>query len=89
MFNRHKFTARRIALGMTVEGLAQQLQVSPSTIYRWESGSTCPSLSTLVPASRILCTSLLTLIDEDDSEWQNVAKAIDSMNNTDKENRHA
>ncbi|MBT2401066.1 helix-turn-helix transcriptional regulator [Streptomyces sp. ISL-100] len=52
MFNRHHFTARRIALGLSVEELADELQVSPSTIYRWESGATCPSLRMLVPVTR-------------------------------------
>lgn len=30
--------ARREALGMTIEGLAALLGVSPATLYRWEAG---------------------------------------------------
>ncbi|WP_394815963.1 helix-turn-helix domain-containing protein [Streptomyces gibsoniae] len=62
MFNRHFFAARRMALGLTVEELANEILVAPSTVYRWESGETCPSLRMLVIASRHLCTPILSLI---------------------------
>ncbi|MDO0914400.1 helix-turn-helix transcriptional regulator [Streptomyces sp. DT2A-34] len=79
MFNRHHFTARRLALGLSVEELADELQVAPSTVYRWESGSTCPSLRVLIAASRILCVPLLALIEDDGSEDRRIAVALDSI----------
>ncbi|WP_405998611.1 helix-turn-helix domain-containing protein [Streptomyces sp. NBC_00829] len=79
MFNRHHFTARRIALGLSVEDLADELHVSPSTVYRWESGATCPSLRMLVPATRILCVPLLALVEDDGSEDRRIAEALDSV----------
>ncbi|MGW2371373.1 helix-turn-helix domain-containing protein [Kitasatospora sp. NPDC001683] len=68
MFDRHFFATRRIALGLSVEALADEMVIAPSTIRRWESGETCPSLRMLVIASRHLCTPLLSLIKEEDSE---------------------
>ncbi|MFJ6790443.1 helix-turn-helix domain-containing protein [Streptomyces angustmyceticus] len=54
MFNRHFFAARRAALGLSVEALAEEMRVAPSTVRRWENGETCPSLRTLTLASRHL-----------------------------------
>ncbi|OIJ92480.1 helix-turn-helix domain-containing protein [Streptomyces colonosanans] len=62
MFDRHFFTARRITLGLSVEELADEMAVAPSTIYRWESGETCPSLRTLAQASHYLRTPLVALM---------------------------
>ncbi|MFD7625254.1 helix-turn-helix domain-containing protein [Streptomyces sp. NPDC059851] len=83
MFKRNHFTARRIALGISVEELAHELHVSPSTVYRWESGATCPSLRILVPATRILCVPLLALIEDDGSGDRRIAEALDSLLRTD------
>ncbi|MGI5398526.1 helix-turn-helix domain-containing protein [Streptomyces sp. CA-135486] len=83
MFNRHHFTARRIALGLSVEELASELQASPSTVYRWESGATCPSLRMLVAVTRILSVPLLALIEDDGSENRRIAEAVDSLLRTD------
>lgn len=79
MFKRNYFTARRIALGISVEELAGELQVSPSTVYRWESGATCPNLRMLVPVTRILCVPLLALVEDDGTEEWNIAEALDSL----------
>ncbi|WDM12175.1 helix-turn-helix transcriptional regulator [Streptomyces lavenduligriseus] len=64
MFDRHFFTARRITLGLSVEELADEMAVAPSTIYRWESGETCPSIRTLTQASRHLRTPLAALMSD-------------------------
>ncbi|MBT2508085.1 helix-turn-helix transcriptional regulator [Streptomyces sp. ISL-98] len=79
MFDRHYFTARRIALGLSVEELADELQISPSTVYRWESGATCPSLRILVPVTRVLCVPLLALVRDDGSDDRRIAEALDSL----------
>ncbi|MFF7391000.1 helix-turn-helix domain-containing protein [Streptomyces scabiei] len=83
MFNRHHFTARLLALGLSVEELSDELQVSPSTVYRWESGATCPSLRMLVSVTQILCVPLLALIEDDGSEDHRVAETLDSLLRTD------
>lgn len=64
MFDRHFFTARRMSLGLSVEELADEMAMAPSTIYRWESGKTCPSLRALTQASRHLQTPLVALMAE-------------------------
>ncbi|MEU6376863.1 helix-turn-helix transcriptional regulator [Streptomyces sp. NPDC046909] len=62
MFDRHFFADRRVALGLSVETLAQEMRVAPSTVRRWESGETCPSLRTLVLAARHLRTPLASFM---------------------------
>ncbi|MGK5547669.1 helix-turn-helix domain-containing protein [Streptomyces sp. URMC 127] len=79
MFDRHAFAARRIALGLSVEDLAEEMTVAPSTIRRWESGATSPSLRTLVVASRHLCTSLLNLVKNEDTEERRTAEAVAAL----------
>ncbi|MER6502299.1 helix-turn-helix transcriptional regulator [Streptomyces sp. NPDC001455] len=79
MFDRHAFAARRIALGLSVEELADAMVVAPSTVYRWESGETAPSLRMLVQASRHLCTPLMSLLTEDDTEQRRKATAVDAL----------
>ncbi|MFJ3706868.1 helix-turn-helix domain-containing protein [Streptomyces sp. NPDC090053] len=76
LFDRHAFGARRIALGRSVEALAAEMRVAPSTIRRWESGGTCPSLPTLVRASRHLNTPLLSLIRDEDTPERRQAEAV-------------
>jgi transcriptional regulator with XRE-family HTH domain len=39
---RHRLAARRIAVGLTQEGLAERLDVAVSTVARWEQGATAP-----------------------------------------------
>ncbi|MGH9213697.1 MAG: helix-turn-helix domain-containing protein [Acidimicrobiales bacterium] len=39
---RHRLAARRIAVGLTQEGLAERLEVAVSTVARWEQGATAP-----------------------------------------------
>ncbi|MFE6688001.1 helix-turn-helix domain-containing protein [Streptomyces sp. NPDC057743] len=79
MFDRHTFAARRITLGLSVEELADEMLVAPSTVYRWESGETTPSLRMLVQASRHLCTPLLSLMSDQDSEQHRKAVAVDAL----------
>ncbi|GAA2231933.1 hypothetical protein GCM10010232_18270 [Streptomyces amakusaensis] len=76
MFDRHAFAARRIALALSVEDLAQAMGVAPSTVHRWESGATSPSLTTLVLAARHLRTSLLVLVRDDGSPGRRTAEAV-------------
>ncbi|WP_324605032.1 helix-turn-helix transcriptional regulator [Streptomyces sp. NRRL S-1022] len=64
MFDRHFFAARRAALGLSVEALAERMRVAPSTVRRWESGETCPSLRTLALAARHLRIPLSSLMSE-------------------------
>ncbi|MFD4997373.1 helix-turn-helix domain-containing protein [Streptomyces buecherae] len=79
MFDRHAFTARRITLGLSVEELADEMVVAPSTVYRWESGETTPSLRMLVLASRHLCSPLLSLMTGEDTEQHRKATAVDAL----------
>ncbi|WEB42257.1 helix-turn-helix domain-containing protein [Streptomyces yunnanensis] len=79
MFDRHAFASRRITLGLSVEELADEMVVAPSTVYRWESGETTPSLRMLVQASRHLCTPLLSLLTDDDTEQRRKATAVDAL----------
>ncbi|MFI2619352.1 helix-turn-helix domain-containing protein [Streptomyces sp. NPDC018584] len=79
MFDRHAFADRRIALGLSVEELADEMVVAPSTVYRWESGETTPSLRMLVQASRHLCTPLMSLMSDEDSEQRRKAMAVDAL----------
>lgn len=79
MFDRHAFADRRIALGLSVEELADEMVVAPSTVYRWESGETTPSLRMLVQASRHLCIPLLSLMSDQDSEQRRKAVAVDAL----------
>jgi transcriptional regulator with XRE-family HTH domain len=79
VFDRHAFAARRLTLGLSVEELADEMVVAPSTVYRWESGETTPSLRVLVQASRHLCTPLLSLLTEDDTEQRRKATAVDAL----------
>ncbi|MFE9446904.1 helix-turn-helix domain-containing protein [Streptomyces sp. NPDC006739] len=65
MFDRHFFAARRASLGLSIEALANQMLVAPSTVRRWESGETCPSLRMLILASRHLRTPVRSLISEE------------------------
>ncbi|MFB8415674.1 helix-turn-helix domain-containing protein [Streptomyces albidoflavus] len=81
LFDRHAFGARRIALGRSVEALADEMRVAPSTIRRWESGGTCPSLPTLVRASRHLNTPLLSLIRDEDTPQRRQAEAVAAVLN--------
>ncbi|MEU1803644.1 helix-turn-helix transcriptional regulator [Streptomyces sp. NPDC019937] len=76
MFDRYFFAARRTALGLSVEALADEMLVAASTIRRWESGETCPSLRMLVLVSRHLCTPLLSLISDEDTENRRKAQAV-------------
>ncbi|MER6914638.1 helix-turn-helix transcriptional regulator [Streptomyces sp. NPDC000594] len=76
MFDRHVFAARRIALALSVDDLAQAMGVAPSTVHRWESGATSPSLTTLVLAARHLRTSLLVLVKKDGSPGRRTAEAV-------------
>ncbi|MEU9475268.1 helix-turn-helix transcriptional regulator [Streptomyces sp. NPDC048191] len=64
MFNRHYFTTRRLALGLSVEELAGEIMVAPSTVYRWESGETSPNLRTLIRVSRSLRVPLHALAEQ-------------------------
>ncbi|WP_189816025.1 helix-turn-helix domain-containing protein [Streptomyces olivaceoviridis] len=75
MFNRHYFTTRRLALGLSVEELAGEIMVAPSTVYRWESGETSPNLRTLIRVSRSLCVPLLALVEQAGGD-ENSARAI-------------
>ncbi|MFF4606163.1 helix-turn-helix domain-containing protein [Streptomyces sp. NPDC001339] len=79
MFDRHAFADRRITLGLSVEELADEMIVAPSTIYRWESGETTPSLQMLVQASRHLCTPLMSLMSDDESEQRRKAMVVDAL----------
>lgn len=79
MFDRHVFTARRITLGLSVEELADEMMIARSTVYRWESGATSPSLRMLVQASRHLCVPLLSLMTGDDTEQRRKAVAVDAL----------
>ncbi|MFF4362580.1 helix-turn-helix domain-containing protein [Streptomyces sp. NPDC001604] len=76
MFDRHFFATRRAALGLSVEALAAEMLVAPSTVRRWESGETCPSLRMLVLASRHLCIPLLWLISDEDTEERRKAETV-------------
>ncbi|MFD5187315.1 helix-turn-helix domain-containing protein [Streptomyces sp. NPDC058357] len=76
VFDRHAFSARRIALGRSVEALAAEMRVAPSTIRRWEYGHTCPSLPTLVRASRQLGAPLLSLIKAENTPERRQAEAV-------------
>ncbi|MGW7088844.1 helix-turn-helix domain-containing protein [Streptomyces sp. NPDC054871] len=69
MFDRHFFAARRAARGLSVEALAEEMRVAPSTVRRWESGETCPSLRMLVLAARHLRTSLVSLMPDAETNW--------------------
>jgi transcriptional regulator with XRE-family HTH domain len=79
MFDRQAFAARRITLGLSVEELAEEMIVAPSTIYRWESGETTPSLRMLIQASRHLCMPLLSLLTEDNTAERRTATAVDAL----------
>ncbi|MER7217352.1 MULTISPECIES: helix-turn-helix domain-containing protein [Streptomyces] len=68
MFDRHFFAARRVALGLSVEALAERMRVAPSTVRRWESGETCPSLRTLAPAARHLQIPVASLMSEAETD---------------------
>lgn len=76
MFDRHFFATRRAALGLSVETLANEMLVAPSTVRRWESGETCPSLRMLVLVSRHLCIPLLSLITAEDTDGRRKAEAV-------------
>ncbi len=79
MFDRHFFAARRLALGLSVPELADELLVATSTVYRWESGDNRPSLATLIRVSRSLCVPFLSLVIDDASEERRLAVEVDAL----------
>ena len=54
--------ARRIKLGLSANDLAEHLDVSFQTVYRWESGERIPDTVMLVELSRILGVSINDLM---------------------------
>lgn len=52
----------RIQREMTHESIAELLGVSVRTIYFWEEGTKCPSLNSLVALSRVLMTSVDSIL---------------------------
>ena len=44
MWNAEQFKARREAAGLTLEAVAAELLVNPTTVWRWEAGKSVPHL---------------------------------------------
>ena len=55
--------ARRKALGLTQEQVAERLGVTPQAVYKWEKEIACPDVSLLIPLARLLETDLNNLFD--------------------------
>ncbi|WP_370419566.1 helix-turn-helix domain-containing protein [Streptomyces sp. QH1-20] len=79
MFDRHIFATRRLALGLTVEALADALSLAPSTIRRWESGVIHPGLHNLVQAARHMGTPLMAFVTDDDTDERRRAGAVAAL----------
>lgn len=54
--------ARRKALGLTQEQIADYLGVSTPAVNKWERGATCPDISLLAPLARLLRIDLNELL---------------------------
>lgn len=59
--------ARRIAMGLTQEQLAEQVGVSRQTVAKWESADTAPDLENAAALARVLDVSLDELAFYDES----------------------
>ncbi|MGN0255819.1 MAG: helix-turn-helix domain-containing protein, partial [Chordicoccus sp.] len=59
--------ARRKALHMQQKELADQLGVTPSAICKWESDSTCPDITLLLPLARALGITVDELLSYDET----------------------
>ena len=59
---------RRIQMGITLRGLAQNINISPSFISQVESGKVSPSLSSLTMIADALNTTVGALVDENSSQ---------------------
>ncbi len=57
-----RLRARRLARGLTQEGIAQELGVTRATVSRWESGLNAPEFQLLEPLRRLLDSSLDHLV---------------------------
>lgn len=51
---REKLRKYRIKSGLTVEEIAEIIEVSPSTYYKWEDGSRSPNIKKAISIAKIL-----------------------------------
>lgn len=69
-------SSRRRAMGLTQEGLAKQLDVSPQAISKWETGAGMPDISSLPLLAKALSVSmdqLFGLADLDDTDIEDAS----------------
>jgi len=61
-----RLKGRRKELGLSAEKVAEQLQMSPATIYRYEKGDFLPRFPTMVSLADLLHTSVAFLVGTTD-----------------------
>ncbi|MFM9695807.1 helix-turn-helix transcriptional regulator [Streptomyces europaeiscabiei] len=61
MINTHKLKSARLNMGLTQAQLANKLDVTRETIYRWETGKEVPTLTNLSRWAKTLDVSLSDL----------------------------
>lgn len=63
-----RIAQKRKELGLSQEGLGEQLGVSRQAIYKWESDATLPEIEKLISLSRIFSVSVGWLLGEEEQE---------------------
>lgn len=77
-----RIKARRVELGMSADKLAEQIGVSRSTMFRYESGSIEKMpINNLVPIARVLHTTVGYLLGWDDEKNAPTATEGDECEN--------
>ena len=64
-----RIAQKRKELGLSQEGLGEQLGVSRQAIYKWESDATLPEIEKLISLSRIFSVSVGWLLGEEEQEF--------------------
>lgn len=77
-----KIKKRRIALGISAEELAEKVNVSPATIYRYESGEIkAPRQNIISNIAKILNAPSILTYDWDDMIGNEYIPALDDVEN--------
>lgn len=72
----------RIKNGMTQQGLAEALNVSPTAISKWENGHSLPDISMLEPLAAVLNISISEIVIGKTEGMHNIESQQESTNDT-------
>lgn len=77
------FKANRKRLNLTQEEIANRLIVTPQAVSKWETGMATPDISLLVPISRMFGITTDELLENDNSELEELINELDEIKNAD------